>query len=228
MVTGVDHCTEVEPIKESSRSPFKSTFPFLCLPKELRNIIYAHALAYPSFDRDYHNHTLDGANEDDSTEDLSPRWSRLKLTTPTILLLNRQITSEALSVLHNAPLVIDVPPPGRLGNSLHLKCIEITDIISYRTLQAVPNVLLVMDLNFQAVNPSKADNVSTWSLVVETLLDIWSFRNCLERLTVKVDYIPLSTRAGRSFAEAGHHHIVVELLSKVGQTSIYSLHNYFY
>ncbi|KAH8808860.1 hypothetical protein F5884DRAFT_793605 [Xylogone sp. PMI_703] len=190
------------PKVEDPARPSDPYSPFLALPREIRNMIYTHALTYPSFNRDYQSMR---------NVPLPP------LTTPTILLLNHQITSEALASLHRAPLVIDAAPPSSMGNNL--KWIEITDLISYRTLQAVPRVTLAMDLNFQPARKDRFDNALSWANTVEILLDIWGFKHRLEELVVKVDYVPPSKRAGWTFAQAGHHQCVVGLLSKLAKLS---------
>ncbi|RFU32065.1 hypothetical protein B7463_g4265, partial [Scytalidium lignicola] len=216
MAANVSSRTIAEAIVDGSTSPSGSYSPFLSLPFELRNLIYDNALSYPSFKKDYQK-ILNDTTLIDSSGKGWRHLSRPALFTPTILLLNHQITSEAINILHANPLIIDATPPGNLGDNL--KWIEITDFISYRTLQAVPSVILVMDLNFQPRSSTIIDNALAWSRTVEILLDIWSFRNRLQKLIVKVDYIPPSKRAGWTFAQAGHHQCVVGLLSKLAKFS---------
>lgn len=95
------------------------TWTFLHLPPELRLLIYHHALFYPPA------HTLFRRFRLTST---------VTLTTPTLLLLCRQITQEALPVLHATPFALDALPPFVLGRPRPL---SLLDFLPPRTLQAM-------------------------------------------------------------------------------------------
>ncbi|KAF2428339.1 hypothetical protein EJ08DRAFT_735719 [Tothia fuscella] len=111
-------------------------FRFMLLPTELRDVIYHSALDY----NDINKLTSAIPKNQGKTTTANPinKWKkqhhsplpqyllnkssvsstitpfRRSLTTPTVLLLNKQITSEALSILHKKPLSIFLPhsPPG--------------------------------------------------------------------------------------------------------------------
>lgn len=92
--------------------------------------------------------------------------------TPTILLLNRQITTEAQDSLRQKTLINNAPPP--LCQALG-KAMDITEFVGKTTLQKAYHVLLDMDLEHQ-------DLIAT----IETLLDVWCFDNSIESIRVRV------------------------------------------
>lgn len=95
------------------------------------------------------------------------------VTTPTILLLNRQIYHEAITVLHDKPLVLISPPPhsSQLGRVL-----DITEFIGEATLQNVAHVVLKMNFG-----------VDSWLKTIERLLDVWCKKNRLKSLRVGLE-----------------------------------------
>lgn len=105
---------------------------FLDLPRELRDLIYDFALDW---------------NEIDKTiaefQDSPPSHIRVTLSTPTILLLCRQITDEALPVLRNKPLVIRRALAGGFPDPLGRR--TLTSFISARTLQQVKRIVFHAD-----------------------------------------------------------------------------------
>ncbi|KAK1836381.1 hypothetical protein QBC39DRAFT_367193 [Podospora conica] len=101
------------------------SWSFLHIPTELRLLIYHHALAYPPA------HTLFRAFRRRSP---SQKQHAIRLTTPALLLLCRQITAEALPVLQATPFVLDALPPFVFGNKLPLPVLE---FIGLRTLQSM-------------------------------------------------------------------------------------------
>lgn len=94
---------------------------FMKLPLEVRNMIYDHCVFYPSSKELYHVH-------------YSKRNSQVQRFTPTIYLLSKQITQEALLMLRSRVLVIDRVPPWPMGRSSPL---EICNFISRDTLLRV-------------------------------------------------------------------------------------------
>jgi len=95
-----------------------------------------------------------------------------ELSTPSILLLNRHITAEALGVLHARPLVFLVYDPLRVvgfGILLHLEY-----FISRKTLQTVTAAQIQSPCgSFHAV-----------CILVTNLYSIWSQKNALTRLPI--------------------------------------------
>ncbi|KAL4787121.1 hypothetical protein BJX76DRAFT_354530 [Aspergillus varians] len=90
--------------------------------------------------------------------------------TPSILLVNRQITTEALSVLYNTELTLHGTP----ATYFVFRQMDIAEFISETLLQRMRNVVL------RLAEPEK--------LFVLALLDIWGVRNELRRLVV---YMPV-------------------------------------
>lgn len=126
------------------------TFPFLHLPPELRLLIYHHALSYPP------SHTLYRRFRISST---------ITLTTPTLLLLCRQITHEALPVLHSTPFVLDALPPFVLDRPRPL---SLLDFLPPRTLQAMRGEI---ELRLP-LGRGKLGSGWAWGPVVEEVLGV--------------------------------------------------------
>lgn len=122
---------------------------FFSLPPEIRNSIYDYALDWPDMTRPFENTRKDCMRlEQLWVTSQRPRCVFLKprieaVTTPTILILNRQIYHEAINVLHGKPLVLVSPPPhsSQLGRPL-----DITEFIGEATLQNVAHVVLKVNL----------------------------------------------------------------------------------
>ncbi len=163
----------------SQPPPFAPT-SFLSLPYRLRHEIYTYAIDWPDlrvpFTRLARECQRVEANWESRREPKctipSPRVAAR--TTPTLLLLNRQITAEALPVLRAKTLVLETLPPYTpfLGRPM-----DITDFIGEATLQRVRRVLLKMDLVMDARG---------WAKTVETLLDVWCVKNSLVEVVVNV------------------------------------------
>ncbi|KAI6795145.1 hypothetical protein KC361_g5169 [Hortaea werneckii] len=112
---------------------------FLNLPRELRDLVYDAALDWSDISSKLKN-SLD-ACADKHYDVKYPQRS-----TPTVLLLNRQITSEALTVLHNKPLVIDCPAEHHL-----LKERQVPNVMRFITRPTLQNVRHLI-LNLGATN----------------------------------------------------------------------------
>lgn len=106
------------------------------------------------------------------------------VTTPTVLLLNRQVYHEAITVLHHKPLVLMSPPPhsSQLGRVL-----DITEFIGEATLQNVAHVVLKMNLG-----------VDAWLKTIERLLDVWCKKNRLKSLHVGLEGVGVTNLSFRS------------------------------
>ncbi|KAK6957671.1 hypothetical protein Daesc_000458 [Daldinia eschscholtzii] len=158
---------------------FLTTFP-----AEVRNVIYHYAIGYPTC-RNLYDYYYDQKEKAKAKIELRPRsvntrvsrHSKITLRTPVILLLCKQITREALSLLYLQPFVIDRIPPWIMGNSAPL---SIVNFISRATLQ---------NLRFVQIKISLGDSIEfgsgkVWLRLLNDLLDAWSERNSLVRLEV--------------------------------------------
>jgi hypothetical protein len=150
----------------------------LDLPLEIRYEIYEFALDWPNLKPTFE--TIKAQNQQHekyyrkhyASNGVSPKLSVDRVTTPSILLLNRQITAEAQDTLRKKTLVINSPPP---VCQAFRKAMDITEFIGDITLQKAYHVLLDMDLEHQ-----------DWLTTIETLLDVWCMENSLKSLYVRV------------------------------------------
>ncbi|KAI1076781.1 hypothetical protein F5B20DRAFT_311135 [Whalleya microplaca] len=143
----------------------KFRYSFLAsFPSEIRNIIYQNAVDYPCSRNLFDSYYQSGQ-------------ARPILRTPTILLLCKQITREALSLLHLRPLIIDRMPPWVMGDSAPL---ALTNFIGRSTLQNLRFVIIKITLG---ENPQMISG-SLWYRVLKHVLDIWSERNSLVRVEI--------------------------------------------
>ena len=147
---------------------------FLDLPVEIRVIIYEYLLNPNDYVRGYRQIETMIAAHTDRSRGPSCADPRLYVEryTPSILLLNRQITSEALDVLYRIPLILYGTPTTYLA----MRQMDITEFISEGLLQNIHyGILRLESANKHFVLP---------------LLDIWGQRNKLRRLDV---YRPKAT-----------------------------------
>lgn len=188
--------------------------PFLALPSELRNQIYHYTLEWPALSEHYTQILYEEVTYARGLSQTSPLCVVPipvveEVTTPSLLLVNRQVAAEALAVLYKQPLVLCQTPPYLPQLA---KPMDITEFISETTLQLVPRVVLQMDLSYTACLP---DGARSWLKTVETLLDVWCVKNSLEMLEVRGQYVPPPRALGWTLGEAAHHRIVMSLLSRV-------------
>ncbi|KAI5919474.1 hypothetical protein F4810DRAFT_703499 [Camillea tinctor] len=169
------------PAHPEVRPPTESTYTFLVdFSTEIRNTIYEYAVDYPTcrglFDSYYRQ--LEAAKSQMHLCDPHEEPPPFKLTrrTPTILLLCKQITLEAMSILRLRPLVIDRIPPWVMGNSVPL---PLTDFISKATLQNIPFVEIKLSLGI-----GRYRSGDVWLQVIKDMLDAWSERNSLVQLRI--------------------------------------------
>ncbi|RMY19174.1 hypothetical protein D0867_04843 [Hortaea werneckii] len=101
---------------------------FFDLPRELRDLVYERALDWSDISSKLKT-SLDACTDKHYDVKYPQR------STPTVLLLNRQITSEALTVLHNKPLVIDCPAEHHL-----LKERQVPNVMRFITRPTLQNV----------------------------------------------------------------------------------------
>ncbi|KAI2779046.1 hypothetical protein F4815DRAFT_201696 [Daldinia loculata] len=166
-------------ITSQGHHSFLATFP-----AEVRNIMYYYAIGYPTC-RSLYDYYYDQKEKAKSKIELRPRsantkvsrHSKIVLRTPTILLLCRQITREALSLLCFQPFVIDRIPPWIMGNSSPL---SIVNFISRATLQNLRFVQIKISLG----DSSEFGSGKVWLRLLNDILEAWSERNSLVRLEV--------------------------------------------
>ncbi|KAI1329751.1 hypothetical protein F5Y16DRAFT_365191 [Xylariaceae sp. FL0255] len=147
-------------------------FSFLSsFPPEIRNRIYQYLAQYPtSFElrETYYRHA------DSSGKPGSPA-----LYTPTILLLCKQVTREALSCFRLEWFVIDRITPWLLGEDYP---IPYTQLISKETLQNLRFVELKLSLG----NSNGVLSGKVWLESLDSVLRAWSEKNCLVLLKVMI------------------------------------------
>ncbi|KAI9695969.1 MAG: hypothetical protein M1820_008310 [Bogoriella megaspora] len=161
----------------------QSTFPFFALPLELRNEIYSYAADWNDIsvhierfydavkDRKVHvpirdvgytkgnrlrSHWQDPKqfSRDERLRFARSIWIKFRaMSTPTVLLLNRQITAEAIEILHKKPLSI----PARTSSWKNIEDMDcrkpcLFDFISIDTLKKVRVVELHFDVKKDVLN----------------------------------------------------------------------------
>ncbi|KAI1416727.1 hypothetical protein F5Y13DRAFT_152946 [Hypoxylon sp. FL1857] len=189
------------------RHSFLTTFP-----PEVRNIIYHYAISYPTC-RNLYDYYYDQKEKARAKIELRPRsvntrvsrHPKIPLWTPTILLLCKQITREALSVLYLQPFVIDRIPPWIMGNASPL---SLVDFISKPTFQNLRFVQIKIPLGEN--NEFRSGKV--WLQLLDDVLDAWSQRNSLLRLQVMFKLSNV-TRPNIWFYELEDYEKLVEKLS---------------
>lgn len=159
----------------------KPVSPLLALPDEIRNKIYDYLLEPPDLKPLFDMHVRTWRKMDNLwTHSLRPSVCFFRprveaLVTPAILLLNRQINVEAVSILRSKPLVINSPAPhcAQLGRDLW-----ITEFISKATLRKLNHVVLEIDLSLHS-----------WLDTISTLFDVWDSENNLKSLHVRIKWM---------------------------------------
>lgn len=162
----------------------KSVFRFLELPYEIRHDIYRIALRYPDLTPVFNHyeqilHEFEAPFERPAETLYTPlccvpvRQSP-PMRTPSLLLVNRQITAEALPVLRDTVFALTRLPPRQMTLA---RPMDITDFIGEGTLRTIRYMELTLDL----YGDSKG---CRW--MVELLLDVWTTGHSLRKLTVWV------------------------------------------
>ncbi|KAK5628513.1 hypothetical protein RRF57_004228 [Xylaria bambusicola] len=155
-------------------------FSFLgSLPAEVRNAIYEYSIDYPTCRQlsDAYYKQID-ASRARKTNSVSNRFPP-GLSTPTLLLLCKQITRESLSVLRLRPFVIDLIPPWIMGSPRPL---PLTYLISRATLQNVRFLEIKLSLG----DSERYSSGRVWFQVLENVLRALSGHNSLIRMNVMV------------------------------------------
>jgi hypothetical protein len=163
---------------------------FFSLPRELRDEIYHWCLEYPdiSYLLDEHlektrkalsTHFRTQVSAD--TIDRLLEWTSLEvprrpvLKCPTVLLLNRQITNEALAILYTKWLHIDTPISSNFRRDV--RGLQITDFIGDQALSQVRYASLSLSFN----DLREANN---WYRTVIRLWSVWVRKNSLKCLKI--------------------------------------------
>ncbi|KAK7754102.1 hypothetical protein SLS62_003948 [Diatrype stigma] len=160
------------PTSGGQEAASEHSYSFLDFPPEVRNAIYQYAVEYPTcralFDSYY--------KQKDRGVRRIFHGARVKLHTPTVLLLNKQVTREALTVLRTQPFVIDKIPPWIPGHRLPL---PITDFITPQTLQNIGSFEFKVTFG-----EGSGGSGYIWRYILKPVLDAWSQRNSVTRLRV--------------------------------------------
>ncbi|KAI4869586.1 hypothetical protein F4820DRAFT_383895 [Hypoxylon rubiginosum] len=199
-------------LSEPLPTPSTSRHSFLTFPPEIRNAIYRYSVQYPTC-RSLYDYYYDQKEKAKAKIELRPRsantrvsrHSKVPLRTPTILLLCKQITREALSFLYCQVFVIDRIPPWLMGNSAPL---PLTDFVSRPTLQSLRFVEIKISLGESA----NVGSGNIWLGLLNGVLDAWSERNALVRLHI-VFKLSNVTRPNMWFYELEDFEKLVEKLS---------------
>ncbi|KAJ5497110.1 hypothetical protein N7463_009097 [Penicillium fimorum] len=135
------------------------------LPTEIRLIIYTHLLKPNEYVKSYRKLTDSWSSAGGGPLCTIPR-PYVKRYTPSILLLNKKITTEALHYLYRIPLNLYGTP----STYFVMRQMDITEFISEHYLQRIHHGVLRL-------------NCANKHFVL-SLLDIWGAGNRLERLDV--------------------------------------------
>ncbi|KAI2620095.1 hypothetical protein GGR54DRAFT_639862 [Hypoxylon sp. NC1633] len=170
--------------RQSERQPGEEGSFLTILPPEIRDMIYYHAVGYPTC-RSLYDSYYDQKDKVRAKIELRPRSTNTRvarhpmipLRTPTVLLLCKQITREALRILYLQPFVIDRIPPWLMGNTWPL---NLSSFISKSTLQ---------NLRFVQIKISLGDSDEfrvgrVWLRLLADVISAWSQHNSLVRLEV--------------------------------------------
>lgn len=196
----------------------------LQIPRELRDLIYEYLVDYPEMkpliDKNVEHARASFASRfgpDVSLEriqDLLP-WTDivqpqpLPMSTPSILLLNRQIYSEALQILTSRTFHLQTPIPANFRRDV--RDIFLSDFIGEETLS---NVRLVsLRLSFQTMK-----DANNWYKTIHQLENIWRNKNKIQSLLVHVE--PMSSLDGELSDYAYAKRIRKHTLGNVSTTAV--------
>ncbi|KAF2495554.1 hypothetical protein BU16DRAFT_582197 [Lophium mytilinum] len=172
-----------KPLKRNKKKRRLSSF--LALPREIRDEIYYYALDWPNLDNVFKKLEQQEKRAGEEHQKLHNKQPRCRiprphpqLLTPSLLLVSRQLYTEAIDVLRQKPLVIPGPPPRCYATGVDL---GITEVVGEETLQSAPYVTLEIDFLYWS-----------WDRVLETLLDVWNVKQSLKMLVVRVSKKPIA------------------------------------
>ena len=173
---------------------------FLALPLEIRKMIYSYVADYPTsqsmFDSYYRYNKSEVVG---STDKGFPHYH-----TPTVLLLCKQITREALPVLRARPFVLDRIPPWVPGHSFPL---PLTDFITPKTLCSIRffEILITLGQGYYIAG--------VWRRILNQLLDVWGKGNAVARVCVMFKICNLDYRDMWYTWELREHEQLVDIVS---------------
>ncbi|KAK9776618.1 hypothetical protein AB5N19_11163 [Seiridium cardinale] len=143
---------------------------FLGLPPEVRNIVYHYCVDYPNCRDLFNSYYLQiekrKSNQADTKgkQPISPpenSKAQIQLHTPTVLLLCKQVTREAWSILRTRVFVIDRYAPWIMG---HASPLPMTSFISANTLRSIRYIKILITLG------ALSDAYIVWPMFMDDLL----------------------------------------------------------
>jgi hypothetical protein len=193
---------------------------FLQLPRELRDAVYSFVVDYPDMTQLLEQHVdrtkasfVNRFGPDvsiDRIEELLP-WSALihpqptPLRTPSIFLVNRQVSVEALEMLHTKTLHIEDPIPANYNREI--RDTSLTDFIGEETLSSIRHASL--RISFKTTKLANA-----WYRTINQLTEIWRANNRLQSLKVFVE--PMYVISGQESEVESAKRIRKHTVSNVG------------
>ncbi|KAK7541140.1 uncharacterized protein J3D65DRAFT_665867 [Phyllosticta citribraziliensis] len=163
------HSTGRSILTRSKAALMRTQFPFLLLPAELRNVVYELALDFEGVVRTVNKHY------EAHVQDVGyMHWK--DLSTPGILMANKQISREALYVLHRQTLTI---PHSTTPNT------HITDIACRALLQNVRKVNITRDLR-HGENHIWCDLLEFFQ-IIRSAVEVWNEDHHLQELTIDLN-----------------------------------------
>jgi hypothetical protein len=195
-------------VRHRSRKPCATKiFPFLNLPRELRDIIISYTIDYDGI-----NPTLVQINDSFPAKSLRSSkfpelyqgWmenleARSFCTTPTILLLNHQIHDEALEMLQKKALRITNPPqysmPGQFDLSRVISdgALEKVRKVKFvlRTYPAKIRMLNLLRNDWRGKDFLKRERLADsypWALLMKDCFDVWRSTQQSRSLEISIDH----------------------------------------
>lgn len=174
----------------ASKDPTRAIFPFLDLPRELRDMIYlysCHPIQVQNVWENVHDKLVDIFNEEEAIHNakvpevafkgnfwlynkrLNPN-DHFALTTPVLMLLNQQVFSEIKDVLRREPYVVRDHPP--VDSELRMSQM-FPDYITEASITHLRNVEIVYTED------------SPIAPIIRWMANIWIEENHLEKLVVR-------------------------------------------
>ncbi|THW29074.1 hypothetical protein D6D23_01406 [Aureobasidium pullulans] len=168
-------------IVDKVSDPVDVPFRFRDLPKELRFMVYEYALSFDSIDK-YHSDYLELLCTTANEREPPPK---VNMACPSILLVSKDITEEAIPILHATPLHL----------SFGVFRGELENLISPTLLQNLRYVHL-SDAGVHHLNPPPHDCFVGFCFVAGQLASLLRSRHSLKTLTVTYNsaYITLHLR----------------------------------
>lgn len=196
--------------------------PFLSLPPELRNRIYDYAVSWPTTTVDRLPDTelqsvLRCPNEEcrgcvGTIPYTLPETHFDRLSTPSLLLVNRQISTEVTSVLYQEIFTIS----SLLLYKIHVKGMDnIQEFIGESTLRRLNYITFEMELNYipERMHTCCAECSGT----INCLMNVLDGACALQSVLVRTRYVEPSRNMGWTFLQAGNHRCIMALYSLVSK-----------